>query len=62
MTREDLPDIMTVSDVKEFLRIGKNQAYELVNKNDFPKISILGRTIRISKIKFLEWLDKKIVG
>lgn len=59
MTREELPEIMTVSDVKEFLRIGKNQAYELVNKSDFPKISILGRTIRISKIKFLEWLDKR---
>jgi len=38
------------------LQIGKSKAYELCNQNLFKKVHI-GRSVRISKEFFDEWLD-----
>ncbi len=47
----------TVSDIMEVLGIGRNAAYKLVNSNQFRIIRV-GRSIRISKESFDEWLNK----
>ena len=47
---------LTVSDVQQALNVGRNTAYELVNREDFPKIR-LGRKIIIPRDAFLRWLD-----
>lgn len=49
---------MNVSDLQQALGIGRNQAYDLVNRDDFPKIRV-GRKILIPRDAFLRWLEKQ---
>ena len=49
----------TVVEIMELLRISKSKAYELCKQNLFKTIKI-GRSVRISKESFDEWLDGKI--
>ena len=49
---------MNVADLQQALGIGRGQAYELVNRADFPAIR-LGRKILIPRDAFLRWLDKQ---
>ena len=49
---------MTVSDVQHAMNIGRNTAYDLVNRADFPKIR-MGRKIIIPRDAFLRWLDQQ---
>ena len=49
---------MTVSDVQQAMNIGRNTAYELVNRADFPKIR-MGRKIILPRDAFLRWLDQQ---
>lgn len=58
MKKEDLDDILKVQDIQAYLKIGKSQAYELIHQKNFPVIQN-GKSIRISKEKFLLWLDSK---
>lgn len=50
----------SVDEIRTILNIGRNigrrKAYELCNSGEF-KIVRIGRTIRISKLSFDEWLD-----
>jgi excisionase family DNA binding protein len=50
---------MSIKEVAESLGIGMNKAYELVNKEDFPKVRIGNRYI-ILRNKLEEWLDNNI--
>ena len=49
----------TVLEVAGLLRISKSKAYELCNQDLFRIIRI-GRSVRISKVSFDEWLDNQI--
>lgn len=55
---DDLREIYTVKEIKEYLRIGQVAAYELIHRPDFPVVKI-GRTYRIPKAGFLEWLNRQ---
>lgn len=46
----------SVDEVRSILNIGRRKAYELCNSGAF-KVVCVGRTIRISKLSFDEWLD-----
>lgn len=46
----------SVDEIRTILNIGRRKAYELCNSGEF-KIVRIGRTIRISKLSFDEWLD-----
>lgn len=35
---------MTVKELQEYLKIGKNTAYRLINKNEVPTVKIGNRT------------------
>ena len=52
---ELLPDVLTVKDVQEILRIGRTQTYNLINTGQLPSIRI-GSAIRIPKSALLEFL------
>lgn len=54
----DYPDMLTVAELQELLRIGQRQAYELCKEYDFPSIRI-GNSIRIPKQALLEWIATK---
>ncbi|MBP3655486.1 MAG: helix-turn-helix domain-containing protein [Clostridia bacterium] len=47
---------LTVEEVRQALGVGRNVAYELVNRADFPKIRV-GRKIIIPKEAFYRWVD-----
>ncbi|MFR5264563.1 helix-turn-helix domain-containing protein [Clostridium sp.] len=59
MKREELNEILTVKDIKNYLRIGTNQAYELVYREKFKSFRIGKTGIRIHRDSFLEWLDSE---
>ena len=56
MTREELPEVMEVKDIQQFLKISRNTAYDLIKRKEFPTLKI-GRLLRIRKGLFLEWFD-----
>lgn len=55
----DLPVLLTVLEMAQVLRIGKNAAYKLVYKNQFPILKLGPKKIRIPKSKLLEWIEDK---
>lgn len=57
----DLPEVLDVTDIKEFLNIGLRQAYELVNSGEFHIVRI-NRRIKVSKYIFITWLEGKTLN
>lgn len=55
---EDLPLILSVSEVGEVLGISRAGAYELVRSKGFPHMKI-GTRILVPKDKFLAWIDEQ---
>ena len=49
-------DSLTVDDIAKILHIGRVQAYNLVHRQDFPKLKI-GKRIVIVKSAFVNWLN-----
>jgi excisionase family DNA binding protein len=56
LTREELPDVMSVKEVREFLNIGRRQSYQLIVNPPFHVVKV-GKLYKISKKSFLEWFD-----
>ena len=58
-SKDEMPMFLTVMDVANLLGISRASAYELVRKDNFPKLKIVqGRTI-IPRDRLLEWLDEQ---
>ena len=51
------PDILTVKQVCEMLKIGRNNAYALIRSNQIKSITI-GRQIRIPKDNIVDFIQK----
>lgn len=54
----ELPEILTAREAAEFLRIGKNQLYELAGRGQVPCRRI-GRTLRFSRSALIRWMDDR---
>lgn len=54
----DLPDIMTVKDVQDYLNLSKSTVYRLFNNKSFPSITI-GGSKRIAKEDLFNWLNQQ---
>ena len=52
------PVIMTVPEMAKYLRIGRNNAYELVKEQGFPALK-LGRQIRIPLMALNDWISSR---
>ncbi len=52
---KDEPEILTVPDVSRILRIGKNKAYEIINKGTLLSLKIGGKII-VPKIYLITFL------
>lgn len=48
----------TVKEIKNILRIGQVNAYQLIHTPGFPVVKI-GRTYRIPRVGFYNWLDRQ---
>ena len=51
-------EYLTVSEVKNYLKISQSAAYGLTHSKGFP-VCRLGGTIRIPRAAFLAWLEQK---
>lgn len=58
MRYEDLPDYITVNELKNWLRIGTNKAYELANTRGFPRLKF-GAKYVFPKEQVREWLNRQ---
>lgn len=54
MVRDE--EYLKVTEVAEFLRIGRTRAYELVSSGAIPSVRI-GRNIRVSRKELERWLE-----
>ncbi len=57
-TSENLPEVVTVEDIRNFLGVGINLAYEIINNEKFTQLN-LGRKKGIPKDEFLDWFEKE---
>lgn len=57
-SENELPLILNVQEVSDFLGLGISQTYELVKRIDFPAFKI-GNRIFVPKDKFLTWIDNQ---
>lgn len=55
----EMPSLLTVKEVAKVLRIGRNAAYDLVYKNDFPVLRLGPKKIRVPKKELLRWIHEK---
>ena len=51
-------DVFTIKDLMDYLAIGKNKAYELVNSGEIPSFRI-GRVIKIPKDAVRAYITKE---
>ncbi len=56
---DDLPAMLSVPQLANFMGISRAGAYELAHQQDFPSLKI-GTRIVIPKDKLLLWIDEKI--
>lgn len=57
-TSDNASGYMTVSEVRDYLSIGKTAAYELVHQADFP-VCRIGGSIRVPRNEFLSWVERR---
>lgn len=51
----DEPEILTAKEAAAFLRIGRNQLYDLAGRGAIP-CRRLGRTLRFSRSALIRWM------
>ena len=56
---EQLPLMLNAEDIKDVMNISRAGAYQLMHREDFPKI-IIGKRIVVPRDKFLEWLEDSV--
>lgn len=54
-------EMLTVSELMNFLKIGRTKAYEIIRIKGFPLLSI-GGVYRISKSDLMAWLSANTVN
>ena len=52
---DSLPDVMTVQEAAEALRVGRTCAYDAIRRGDLRSVRI-GKFVRITKAALLEFL------
>lgn len=57
----DGPMLLTVPQAAKLLQIGRDQAYNLTHRRDFPAVRI-GRTVRVNKEGLQRWLNENNGG
>ena len=53
---EELPLVLTPMDIAAVLGISRNTAYEVIHSEGFPAFRV-GKQYRVSRERFLTWLD-----
>jgi hypothetical protein len=53
-----MPELITVAEFQKIIRRGRNVAYSIVHRKDFPSLKIGGQYFVI-KSKLPEWIEKQ---
>jgi len=53
---DDLPDILTVDEAADFLRLGRSSVYESIHAKDIPAVRI-GRRLLVPKSGLKQFVD-----
>ena len=56
---EELPAVLKVEHVAEYLGVSRATAYELAKQPDFPALRINAKRVVIPRDRFLQWVDGK---
>lgn len=56
----ELPTLLTVKEMAEVLKIGRNAAYELIYEKSFPVLRLGPKKIRIPKYELIQWVKSNI--
>lgn len=54
----NLPELITASDVKVYLKCSNSTLYALLSRKDFPSFRV-GKKYLINKEAFLTWMEKE---
>jgi excisionase family DNA binding protein len=55
---KQLPELMTIKELQNYLGVGKDKAYKLVKSKSFPALKIGGR-YSVVKSDFVSWLERQ---
>lgn len=55
---EELPLVLTPMDIAAVLGISRNTVYEVIHSKGFPAFRV-GKQYRVSRERFLTWLDSE---
>ena len=54
---DDLPGVLSVNELRDFLGISRSGAYQLLHRADFPTLHISSRLL-VAKDKLLAWMEQ----
>lgn len=54
---EDLPLLLTISDIQRILRMSKTSVGYLIHQRDFPLVKLSPRKYIVPRDLFLQWID-----
>lgn len=54
---QELPTLLTVMEMANVLRIGRNTAYEIIYQKNFPILKLGNKKIRIPKDELIKWIQ-----
>ncbi len=57
MTTDERPQVLTVPEVAEILRVGRNLVYRMIERGEIPAIRV-GRKIRVPRLALDRYLDR----
>lgn len=55
---DELPMVLNVKEVSDYIGLGMSQVYDLIKRVDFPAFKV-GNRIFIPKAQFLAWIDNQ---
>lgn len=56
--QNNLPELITASEVKDYLKCSKSTLYSLLSRKDFPSFRV-GKKYLINKNEFLIWMERE---
>ena len=54
---DDLPGVLSVKELKDYLEISSAGAYQLLHRDDFPTLHVASRLL-VAKDKLLLWMEQ----
>ena len=54
---DDLPSVLSVKELKDFLGISRAGTYQLLHREDFPTLHVASRLL-VAKDKLLAWMEQ----